>query len=387
MTNPQHPSVGFRNFHSDPSFNFQMNRWLPCWDEEEIRTVASRIGGMDDWKSVMLAKADEAEREGRILNAAYFYRAAEFFIAPEDPDKMVAYDKFIELFYRQADMPAFRSVDVPFGEHSLPSLVFQPDGGKRDTVVIHCGFDSFKEEFIDLAAAISKQGFEVILFEGPGQGNPLLKQHLPMPHDWERPVGAVLDHFGLSACSLLGISLGGYLAPRAAAFDKRVLRVIAFDALEDLFDCFAAKLPPMAGPVISALVFLRQRRLLNALIGWRMAMDDLAKWGVSQGMHVSGTRDPFDFFGWVKRMSTRSIASKVTQDFLLLGGTDDHLVPLRQFFRQAENLPNVRSLTARLFTEKEQAQAHCQVGNMTLAIDFMTNWIAFQLDHPVPDKQ
>ena len=40
-----------------------------------------------------------------------------------------------------------------------------------------------------------------------------------MIHDWERAVAAVLDHFGIDSCTLMGVSLGGYLAPRAAAFE------------------------------------------------------------------------------------------------------------------------------------------------------------------------
>lgn len=377
--------IGFRKFHTDPSLNFQLNRWLSNWDEAEVCEVASRIGSFAEWKQVMLAQAGKAEEEGRILPAAYFYRAAEFFMPPGDPDKLRAYEKFMELFYAQADGRGYAAVEVPYGAQALPALVFSPQGEKCDTLIIHCGFDSFKEEFIDMGLAFARRGFEVVLFEGPGQGAALLRQGLFMPHDWERPVGAVIDHFDLTGCSLLGVSLGGYLAPRAAAFDKRIERVIAFDVLEDLFDCFADKLPVPAVRIISLLLRLRQRHLLNRLVRHRMADDELTHWGVSHGMHVSGTRDPYDFFRWTKQMTTRSIAPRITQDFLLMGGADDHLVPLRQFFRQARNLPNVRSLTTRLFMAGEQAQAHCQVGNMGLAIDFMVDWLLFQQDHSAPE--
>ena len=373
---------GFRRFHADPSLNFSLNRWLPYWREEEVREVAARIRGFADWKGVMLEQAGKAESERRYLNAAFFYRAAEFFAAPNDPEKMVAYERFIDLFYDHTDRTGYKFVAVPYDGFTLPALVFPARGERRDVLLVHCGFDSFKEEFINMALRLAAGGFEVILFEGPGQGAPLLKQHLPMPHDWERPVGAVIDHFGLESCSLLGISLGGYLAPRAAAFDKRIKRVVAFDVLEHLFDCFMDKLPSGTGTVLSWLLALRQRRVVNRIIGRRMAEDELADWGVSHGMHVSGTRDPYDFFRWAKRMSTKPIAGKITQDFLLLAGADDHLVPVRQFFSQVRTLSNVRSLTARLFTEREQAQAHCQVGNMILAIDFIIDWLTFQTGHP-----
>ena len=42
-------------------------------------------------------------------------------------------------------------------------------------------------------------------------------------------MAAVLDHFGLADVTLIGLSLGGYLAPRAAAFEERIKRVVAHD--------------------------------------------------------------------------------------------------------------------------------------------------------------
>jgi hypothetical protein len=62
---------------------------------------------------------------------------------------------------------------------------------------------------------------------------------------------------------------------------------------------------------------------------------------------------------------------------LLLAGAEDFGIPVEQFYQQIEALKNVRSLTARLFTRAEQAQNHCQVGNLELALDVVANWIEF----------
>jgi hypothetical protein len=64
-----------------------------------------------------------------------------------------------------------------------------------------------------------------------------------------------------------------------------------------------------------------------------------------------------------------------------MAGSEDNLIPLSHFYQQIEALKNARSLTARLFTRKEQAQNHCQVGNLRLAVDYITDWIDFTHQH------
>jgi hypothetical protein len=58
-----------------------------------------------------------------------------------------------------------------------------------------------------------------------------------------------------------------------------------------------------------------------------------------------------------------------------MAGSKDHGVPVEMFYRQIGALSNVRSMTARLFTEADQAQNHCQEGNIGLALRVITDWI------------
>lgn len=176
--------------------------------------------------------------------------------------------------------------------------------------------------------------------------------------------------------------MGGYLAPRAAAFDKRIRHVVAYDVLEDFLGCLSAKLDPGAQKLLAFLMRIRARRTINTLMSGVIKKDEFARWAFGHGMHVSGTTMPYDYLKWVESFTTAPFAPLIDQDFLLLGGAEDHLVPLPQFFSQANNLPNVRSLTTRLFTDKEQASSHCQVGNLQLAADWIANWLVFQLEHP-----
>ena len=79
-------------------------------------------------------------------------------------------------------------------------------------------------------------GYEVIAFEGPGQGGALNDAGLHMTPAWHQPVKAVLDHFKLNHVTLAGLSMGGCLMMRAAAFEPRVERVVAYDIYPDALD-------------------------------------------------------------------------------------------------------------------------------------------------------
>ena len=92
-------------------------------------------------------------------------------------------------------------------------------------------------------------------------------------------------------------------------------------------------------------------------------------------MRVFGVATPHEALQAARAYRTSDVSSRVTQDVLLLAGAQDHYVPLDQLWTQAQTLTHVRSLTTRVFTRQEQGQAHCQVGNLPLAIDVMCRWI------------
>ena len=94
--------VGYRRFHNDQLFNFQLNRpyALGYARTEDLEEAGGRIGTFAGWKTEMVRQATEALAAGRLMNAAFHYRAAEFYTFPDDPDKQTLYDRFSELFYR-----------------------------------------------------------------------------------------------------------------------------------------------------------------------------------------------------------------------------------------------------------------------------------------------
>jgi len=115
--------------------------------------------------------------------------------------------------------------------------------------------------------------------------------------------------------------------------------------------------------------------VLEALLARSARRRLVTDWGLQQGMHVFGERARAGFLHAAARFTTRDVSSQVTQDVLLLAGAEDHYLPRRHLSQQLDALTNARSVTARLFTRAESAQNHCQVGNLGLAIDVITDWI------------
>jgi predicted SnoaL-like aldol condensation-catalyzing enzyme len=91
--------VGFHPLHADVSINFQMNRWLSWVAEaemlDEMRGLAPRITNYVDWKRDFLALAESADRRGHGLMAGFYFRAADFFMRTDDPDRRHARQQFL----------------------------------------------------------------------------------------------------------------------------------------------------------------------------------------------------------------------------------------------------------------------------------------------------
>jgi pimeloyl-ACP methyl ester carboxylesterase len=298
----------------------------------------------------------------------------------EGPEKEAAYDRFIELFH-EAFADDFKGgliieERVPYLDGYLPVMRLPAgDGRARGTIVIHGGFDSFIEELYPLMDYYRGRGYDVVAFEGPGQGAALRKYGLAMTHEWERPVKAVLDHYGLDDVTLLGISLGGYLALRAAAFEPRISRVIAFNIIYDFFEVTVRRGGWAFETILRLSTSLGLRFPLNPLARLRMRRDPFVAWGLHQGMSVLGVDSPYAYVKQIRKYHTRDTSGLITQDVLLTAGSKDHFVPLDLFHRQGELLTNARSLTGRIFTEASGNQNHCQVGNILPALEFMADWV------------
>lgn len=366
--------VGYHALHKTKIIEYQLNRWhsLGYARLEDMQEAGRKIRNFDDWERVMTALAETAEAEDRWVNAAFYYRAAEFFVLSSDPDKERLYDRFSDIFYNKAFTgEAFGRHQVPYEGKSLPAIRVPPAPGPvKGSIIIHGGFDSFIEEWYSCATFFAAHGYEVILFEGPGQGAALKKAGLPLTHEWEKPVRAVLDHFRLDNVTLLGISMGGWMCFRAAAYEPRITRVIAssiaFDYLQFL---------PAPARIFFGYLF-RFRGLMDRIAAMKMNASFQERWGINNLMYITKSQTPMDATDVLLRFSeTNQHPDLVKQDVLILTGAEDHFIPLRMHDKQVNALTNARSVTARIFTREDQAQNHCQIGNIGLALGVMREWI------------
>jgi pimeloyl-ACP methyl ester carboxylesterase len=367
--------VGYRTFHENQVFNYQLNRWhsLGYLGYEAMKQVGERVTSFEDWKREMTAMGDAALASGNLLEAAFFYRAAEFYTSREDPNKERLYDEFISLFYKALADEGIEKGTVPYGEGALPVMIVPSRGeSEKGTIVIHGGFDSLIEEFYSMMRFFSDRGYEVIAFEGPGQGGALRKRGLALDPRWEEPAKVVLDYLGLESVTWLGISMGGYLCFRAAAFEPRIARVIALGIAYD----YTQFTNPAAFLLLKA--FLKYfKGFTNKMTLRKMQKDPMHAWTLGNLMYITDKPTPVDATEVALWMNARNLRSElVEQDVLILTGREDHFIPFKMHDRQVRALTNARSVTARVFTREEHAQNHCQIGNIGLALRVMLEWIA-----------
>jgi dienelactone hydrolase len=191
--------------------------------------------------------ATTSVRHGRLVTArSQFLRAARYYgqalywvLGTSTPDAEARTYTALDDSYRAAirlfDVPPVE-LDVPYEGGSLPTWLFRPadDGAARPTVIINNGSDG---QHVDLLAqggfAALERGYNVVIFEGPGQGSMLFLRDIPFRHDWEQVVTPIVDALedrqdvDASRIAIRGISFGGELAPRAAAFEPRIAALVA----------------------------------------------------------------------------------------------------------------------------------------------------------------
>jgi len=366
--------IGYHEFHKDQGINFQLNRYYSFGYArfEDMKKAGQKINSFEDWKIEMLKLAESAVSEGRLMNAAFYYRAAEFFVLRDDPEKELLYDKFIDQFYKAFQDDGIKKYEVPYNDAFLPAIRIQSvDTEKRGTVVVHGGNDSFMEEIYSVMRYFPDHGYELIAFEGPGQGSALKKYGLPLNIEWEKPTKAILDYFTLDDVTLLGISMGGWLCIRAAAFEPRIKRVIPWSVSFDV-----TQYTNIVGQQIARLFMRKFRKFANNAMVKKMKKNLQYSWFVNNLMYITNKEVPIEAFDILLQFNEENLHSDlVQQDVLILTGREDHLIPFKMHDMQLKALTNARSITSRIFTKEEQAQNHCQIGNLGLALDVMRKWI------------
>ncbi|MGA6991461.1 MAG: alpha/beta fold hydrolase [Nitrososphaeraceae archaeon] len=368
------------------------------WHAEWLKT-AKRIHG---YANESLAKGHTIAARDAYLRASNYYRAAEFLLVdPHDPRIQTTWGNSKECFSRAAALFPFQveSIEIPYKEGAtLPGYFYHysrkdsvSNNGdwntagnetekkvSRPTLIAHGGFDSTLEELYSSAAAPAlERGYNCLTFEGPGQGGMIRGQEIPFRYDWEKVVTPVIDYaidrneeFGIDVnrIALMGISMGGYLAARATAFDHRISACILNDGVYDGYDAIASSFPK------SLLTAFEEgnSEFVNSAIADLMESDPNFRFNMKHGMWTTGSNSPYDLIAGAKNYTIKDIIKNITCPTLVLEAEKDDSFP-GQPKKVYDGLRSPKKYIR--FTEEEGAEEHCQSGASALSNQRIFDWV------------
>ncbi|AQT78877.1 dipeptidyl aminopeptidase [Mycolicibacterium litorale] len=391
-------------FDGDESFSFETLRAVGYAayggaDIGEVITTAARItpGDWESWYRQWRALADRiagiadgcaaaghpVSASSAYLRASNYYRTAEFYLRDDprsDPRVADTSARAIQTF-RSADeiQKRWERVQIPYAGIELEAYYLNVSGDHRGpTLLAHGGFDSTVEEmYFAVGEAARRYGWNCLIFEGPGQGSALRHHGLPFRHDWEAVITPVVD-FAITLrgvdperIALLGMSMGGYLAPRAAAFEHRIAACIAYDGVFSMADAMPTADVPEHDSAGQVAAF-------DALIAHRGQAPTSARWVLSNALWVFDVTTGQELLDEIGKYDLADVVGRVTCPTLVCEAEDD------QFFQgQPTKLYDALRCpkTFLRFTADEGAGEHCHEGALTLFHQRMFDWLDETVGH------
>ncbi len=331
-------------------------RWINAWS-----AMAKRLQ----------YRAEEAERaEKRVTASTAYLRASTYwrvslmyFSQPNDSRikeharaSSECYERYIEL----SGYPG-QYVEIPYENSFLPGHFYRSPvaGDKAPLLIITPGRDTWAEDTRWVYDGAIRRGIHCLVYDGPGQGYALRLNNLRFRHDWENVVRPVVD-FALtipginpSRIGLMGLSFGGFLAPRAAAFEKRIKVCIAdpgnlswgnsiINALQTVSNLQPHELPPEMNNLVRDYA-------------WKHGVSDSVK-------EVIKALQAYD---------NTSIVDKIECETLVMDGTEEIAKGQAKKFFDALKCPKHYML----FDETTTAQLHCQMGSYATATEYLFDWL------------
>jgi pimeloyl-ACP methyl ester carboxylesterase len=253
----------------DPRVQTAIDHWAPRFvqagvDYNDFTRTTAAIDRWEDWLDGWDALGEqhaelarEAEAEGRNvtagdawLRAAVAWHFGKFVWVLDDARSAPVHRKSVDAFYAGQRLlgTGVERIEVPLDGASIVGNLRRPPGPAAPLVLLLPGLDSTKEEFFLLEEVFLRRGMATLSLDGPGQGESA--DALPIRPDYEVAVTAVLDALGgrddvdHARVGAVGVSMGGYYAPRAAAFEPRVLAVVGISGPFNMGETWD-DLPPM----------------------------------------------------------------------------------------------------------------------------------------------
>jgi pimeloyl-ACP methyl ester carboxylesterase len=308
--------------------------WAPRFtsqgvDGNDFRAVTEPIERWEEWLPAWVANGDmhaalarEAETLGRTrsageawVRAALSYHFAKFVWIVDLDLHRQAEDRAIAAVgeaHRLLD-PSAERVEIPFdgftmaGNLRLPNISDKLSQGRGTPplVLLLPGLDSTKEEFFHWEQVFLDRGLATFSLDGPGQGETGVHSHIRP--DYERAVSAALDALdGFDRIGVAGVSLGGYYAPRAAAYEKRIEAAVGISGPFNFGDCWET----MPGPTREAVA------------------------------HHTGASTLAEAQAKAAELDLADAAPLIDQPLLLITGKLDRLIPWQQTEKIARAAPN-----------------------------------------------
>jgi alpha-beta hydrolase superfamily lysophospholipase len=398
---------------SDPEFAFELERTLAATyageaDIGECLATASRIKEGDfeswygEWKKTadhFRAAGDESFAKGHnvtareaFYRAATYYRTAEFFLHgnPSDPRIMETWGKSRDAFRDALALDAipYEIVRIPYENTTLPGYFYKVDtsGKPRPLLIVQTGFDGCLEELHPYAIEGIRRGYNVLTFEGPGQGEVIRVQHLPFRPDWGNVITPVVDYaisrpdVDRNRIALWGISLGGYLAPRGAAYESRIKALIADAGTYDVGLNLLYGMQKSGGLAANMTEKGLQEWLrtnppvFNEMMRQKMATDTGTRWLYGNGMFVFNASSPAQFWARWMDMTMEGSAEKIRCPTLVTAGAADHFDPGAV---QAQELFDHLTCEKQLivYSDEYGAGSHCQLGAFAQSFASKFDWL------------
>jgi len=331
----------------------------------------------ESWSAVadrLVGLAEEDEAAGRNLSAGEKYRRAALYLINADrmqsvhaPDRRAHYERAIALQHkamRLAQDPV-EIVEVPYAGASLPAYLYRaPSDGPTPVLVVWNGFDSFKEQLLGsgLPQELARRGVSTLLVDQPGTGGALRLHGLHAVPETESygtacyEFLAARDDVDAHRIGILGVSLGGYYAPRAAAFEERFALVVAWGANHEW------------GEV--------QRRRLQ-----REGEKPVPHYW-EHALWVWGQSSMADFAKLWDRITLNGVVDRIRVPFLVVHGARDRQIPVEYAHASYEQAVNSPKRELKIFTEREGGVEHCNLDDPMNATRFVADWVAETFGSP-----
>ena len=314
--------------------------------------------------------AQEDLRAGRRLSAGAKYgRAATYYITAErmqnrhfEPRRR-AYSRMLESFARYIELAELncQRVEIPYQGKTLAGLFVRAersDGSPAPCIAFFNGLDSTKEMIFGsrIGQELSRRGISTLMVDQPGVGEALRLNNLRAVVEAEVWAGACVDALERRPDvdrNFLGIcawSLGGYFAPRAAAFEKRFKLCVAWGANFNWGE-------------------LQKRRADRE--GDRPVPHywEHVQW-------VWGKESFDEFMAFAPRVTLENCIDRITVPFLVTHGSNDRQIPREYAVAQYERAVNSPKRELKWFTPREGGVEHVSADNNENARDYIADWIA-----------